>query len=594
MEHKIDIKKLKERYSQLYSEKAKNFGLWDDIAKYCRIEKKYNANKDKDSSGQQIDDELNDPSALLSINASANNLYGILIGNGDFFNLNINEELKEELGADFQEVQDYIKKVGKRVLKEINKPESNFKNCIQEHLKDQQTFGTSGLGTFINDNYIKGKSNTIFEFVPYGIDNITIDESRSGIIDTIFVDYSWRINKIVGTFCYTKGIFDEEKFNRLPEKLKNSYKNKPNDKYNLQFCIIENTFFKKGVEGKIGCKYIGVWYLPDVENYQLDIEYFKDLPINIVRVDKIRGELYGRADGTKLISFIKMLNYCMSDTIMAIDKMVMPAKAVIDGSLTGDKVIDTTPGSATVVKMPTGINQVPIFNLEDVKDISPLINVLLPYLKEAITTGFKVDVLLDSNNQTAKTATEMIQRYNIRSKLLYSIVYQQVNELLIPLINYCIKIMFELGELGETQRDPIKDLNEENYLVIPDIIQRYIREDKEWYIIEFNTEISKMAKSGELENISQLLQFIGSIAQFQPNVLQTVDWYKIISRTEFLLNNGESYLISKNDYEDIIASMQQAQAQQMELQNANINSQTQKNLSGANKENIEALNGYNR
>lgn len=280
-----------------------------------------------------------------------------------------------------------------------------------------------------------------------------------------------------------------------------------------------------------------------------------------------------------------MLNYCMSDTIMAIDKMVMPAKAVIDGSLTGDKVIDTTPGSATVVKMPSGINQVPIFNLEDVKDISGLVNILLPYLKEAISTGFKTDILLDNNNQTAKTATEMIQRYNIRSKLLYSIVYQQVNELLIPLINYCIKIMFELGELGEIQRDSIKDLNKENYLVIPDIIQKYIREDKEWYIIEFNTEISKMAKSGELENISQLLQFIGSIAQFQPNVLQTVDWYKIISRTEFLLNNGESYLISKNDYEDIIASMQQAQAQQIDLQNANINSQTQKNLSGANRDN---------
>ena len=90
MEQKVNIKKLKERYEQLYSEKAKNFGLWDDIAKYCRIEKKYNSDKNKDNSGQQIDNELNDPSALLSINSSANNLYGILIGIGEFFNLNIN------------------------------------------------------------------------------------------------------------------------------------------------------------------------------------------------------------------------------------------------------------------------------------------------------------------------------------------------------------------------------------------------------------------------------------------------------------------------------------------------------------------------
>ena len=594
MEHKVNIKQVKERYSQLYSEKSKNFTLWNDIARYCRIEKRFSDNKQVDNAGQQLDDGLNDPSSLLAINSSANNLYGILIGNGDFFNLNISDELKEELGADYQDIKDYINKVGKKALKEINKPASNFKQCIQEHLKDQQTFGTSGIGTFVSNNYIKGKSNNIFEFIPYGIDNITIDEGRNGIIDTVFVDYNWRINKIVSTFCFTDGCFDKNKFEALPKKLKSSYDNKPNDKYNVQYAIIENDFFKKGVEGKVGCKFIGVWYLPDDENYQLDIEYYKENPINIVRIDKIRGELYGRADGTKLISFIKMLNYCMEDCIESIDKMVKPAKGVIDGSLTGDKVIDTSPNSATVLRLPTGFNGNPIFNIEDIKDISGLVNILLPYLRETISTGFKVDILLDNNNQQAKTATEMIQRYNIRSKLLYSVIYQQVNELLIPLINYCIKIMYELGELGETTKDLLKEINGEDQLVVPDIIQRYIAEERDWYKIEFNTEIAKMAKSSELENISQLLQFVGSIAQFNPNVLQTINWYDIISRVEYLLNNGESYLISKNDYDEIINSMAEAQNKAMQLQNDNVASQTTKNMSGANKDNQEVINGYNR
>lgn len=582
-----DIKQLKERYSNLYSIKSVNFSIWDEIARYCRIEKRFVEDRRHETAGYQLDTGLADPTSLLAINSSANNLYGILIGDGDFFNLALSEELKESLGADKDMVSDYLKKVAKKVLREINKPESNFKQAVLEHLKDQQTFGTSGVGTFISNDYLAGRCNSIFEFIPFGVDNITIDEGRNGKIDTIFVDYNWRINKIVKSFCYEDGKFNEEKFNRFPDKLKSSFRDKPNDRYDLQLAIVQNDFFQKGVEGKIGCKYVGVWYLKDEKDFILDTEYYQDNPINIVRVDKIRGELYGRADGTKILSFIKMLNYCMADAVEVIDKMVHPALAVVDGSLTGDKVIDTSPNSATIVKLPANGNQLPIFNLQDIGDPSGLLNILLPYLRETISTAFKVDILLDNNNQQAKTATEMIQRYNIRSKLLYSMVYQQVNGLLLPLIDYCIKIMMQLNLLGKKQEDP--NIQEED-LIIPDVILDFIEKGKDWYKVEFKTEIAKMSKSQELEDISQLLQLISGMAQFNPEILQSVNWYELLSRCEYLLNNGESYLISKNEYEEIIKNIQEAQGQAQIMQGQLANSEMNKNNAVANKDMQEAFN----
>ncbi|MBO4516723.1 hypothetical protein J5751_04835 [bacterium] len=580
-----DIKQLKERYKNLYSIKSVNFSIWDEIARYCRIEKRFVEDRRHETAGYQLDSGLADPSTLLAINSSANNLYGILIGDGDFFNLTISEELKEVAGIDEDAIDEYLKRVAKKVLREINKPEANFKQAILEHLKDQQTFGTSGIGTFVSNDYLANRSNSIFEFLPFGVDNITIDEGRNGRIDTIFVDYNWRINKIIKSFCCEDGVLNKEKFDKLPDKVKSSYKDKPNDRYDIQLAIVQNDFFQQGVEGKIGCRYIGIWYLKDESDYILDIEYYQDNPINVVRVDKVRGELYGRADGTKILSFIKMLNYCMADAVEVVDKMVHPALAIVDGSLTGDKIIDTSPNSATIVKLPANSNQLPIFNLQDLGDPSGLLQILLPYLRETISTAFKVDILLDNNDQQAKTATEMIQRYNIRSKLLYSMVYQQVNGLLIPLINYCIKVMFNLGLLGVEEGTGAED-----ELVIPDIVLDFIRKGKDWFKIEFKTEISKMAKSQELEDIAQLLQLIGGMAQFNPEILNSIDWYDMISRCEYLLSNGESYLISKNEYKKIISSMQEAQAQANNLQGQLANSEMNKNNAIANKDMQEAIN----
>lgn len=575
---KIDIKQLKTRYSDLYAEKSKWLNLWDDIARFIRIEKRDIANKEKDQSGQDIDQYVNDPTSLLSISSSASNLYGIIIGDGNFCTIEANDELEVQGEVD-PDSQDYITYVNKRLLQQINHENANFKKSFLEHLKDQQTFGTSGIGEFISNDYIKGKSDNIFDFLSFGVDNITIDEGRNGLIDTIYVNYNWRINKIVNTFCVENGVLSDNKISQLPDKMKESYKNNPSDKYQLYLAIVDNEFFKKDSIGKFGAKFMGVWYVESPE-YVLDVEFYNKLPVHIVRADKLRGEIYGRADGTKCLSSIKLLNYVMGDIIETLDKFVKPAMGVLDGSLSGDKAIDTSPGQWTAMKLPTG-SDYPVFPLVDVKDPTALISVLIPYLKETITTAFKTDILLDMNNQVAKTATEMIQRYNIRSKLLFSIIFQQVNELLLPMLDNLINTMYDLGEIGYTERQIALDNEGIEYKIIPEQIVKLRQKGKKWYKIKFNSEISKMERAGELDNINQFLNLVTGLSQFNPNVLQAIDWFKILQRVEELLNYGESYLINPTEYKKLIDDLRNMQNQSMNNQQALDNSQVNSNNANA-------------
>ena len=579
LKNKIDLKKIKQRYTELYSEKSKWVGLWNDIGRFIRIEKQNLGADDPATNGNNIDQDINDPSSVLSISASASNLYGIFIGDGNFISLEPSEETEQDDEIS-DEVKDYLEFVSKRILKELNSENANFKKCFLEHLKDQQTFGTSGIGEFISNDYIKGKSENVFDFMSFGVDNITIDEGRNGLIDTIYVNYNWRINKIINTFCLEDGKFSDEKFNALPDKLKKSYENNPNDRYNIYLAIVDNEFFKRGTIGKLSAKYMGIWYIDNID-YILDLEFYKNMPIHIVRADKLRGEIYGRADGTKCLSSVKLLNYLMGEAIEVIEKFTKPANAIVDGSLTGDKVIDTTPGSWTAIKLPNGVSN-PIFPLEDVKDPTALIQVLIPYLRENISTAFKTDILLDMNSQTAKSATEVLKRYDIRSKMLYSILFQQINELIYPMIENMVDILYNLGEIGhETMPIGMEQNDRSRNILIPEVIQKLQRNNKKWYKIKFNSEVYKMQRSGELENISQFMIQITSLSQFYPDAIQMVDWYKILAKIENLLNAGESYLISKSEYETIKQGIQDAQAQAAMSQNALMNSQVNSNNANA-------------
>lgn len=145
--------------------------------------------------------------------------------------------------------------------------------------------------------------------------------------------------------------------------------------------------FTPGALGKKGCKYIGYWF-DKSENKFFHVEDYQDMPIPVARAIKIRGEVYGRASGTMLISSIRCINQAVSDCMVAMAKMVRPPIGVFSAALFGDDVIDTSENGLTVFNAAQLNGTNPIIPMQDIGDPSKLVSCLVPYLNEKIATAF--------------------------------------------------------------------------------------------------------------------------------------------------------------------------------------------------------------
>lgn len=164
-------------------------------------------------------------------------------------------------------------------------------------------------------------------------------------------------------------------------------------------------------------------------------------------------------------------------------------------------MIDRSANSVTMFNAQATANgNQPIFPISQAGDISAVVNFLIPELKKNITNIFKIDQLLDFNNQTQMTATESSYRMSIRGKSINGLLSQQKAECIEPTCHRAISIIQECGLFGKSLEDMPETTPEEiaykqqvqkegDY--IPEIIAQAMKDNKMWYKLKFN---------GELEN----------------------------------------------------------------------------------------------
>lgn len=558
-----DLESLIKRFGDLKSHRSQYTGLWNDIGKYVNIYTQDFSNVNQTSNGRQLDIELNDSTAMVAAAQSAESIFGISWGSGEkVFTLAPSDELMEEIGDDMN-VKEWYRYATNRTLTEMNHHQANFTGAKREEVYEKVTIGTGAVGAFINADYVSGKEDNALEFKSYTVKAISIDEGRNGMVDTVYVQYRWRINRIVKTFCERDGNIDEKLFAKLPEKWRESYGNgNLNDEFDLVCCVMPQDNYKKGTFGKYGHKYVAVWFAEN-PSQDFSIEYHKKMPIIAGRAIKLAGEIYGRGYATSAIGTIKSLNYVMGDTLEAVEKMVKPPLGVFKGGLMGDDVIDTSSNSVTVVNGDKSGGQSPIFSLSDVKDVSGVVNFLFPYMKDQISDAFKTDALMDFNSSKEMTATESIQRMRIRANVLRGILTQEKNESLIPLIDRSISLLLDLELLG------LKPTSDPDTLqaraktspqsLVPDVVARYMAEGKAWYKIEFTNELSKLTKTEQMDGINQMLMVQQFIAGTDPSIAAATNGYKILDTVNTIMNNDPELLLGDKKYQDMMKAAQKKQ-----------------------------------
>ena len=398
-----------------------------------------------------------------------------------------------------------------------------------------------------------------------------------------------------------KGEFDSSLFEVLPDEIKRSYDNsKFNDKFKIIFAMLPNNHFVMGKRGKKGAKFKGYWFLDSSNKKIFKVDYFNTMPIAICRQIRVNNQVYGESAGTLALSSIKMLNHIAGNTVDNIEKTTDAPLGIVSGALVVGNVINRSAGSITEFNaQATSNGQSPIFPLSQAGDISAVVNFLIPELKKSITNIFKIDQLLDFNNQTQMTATESSYRMSIRGKSINGLLNQLKTELIEPVVHRSIQIIqdcglygYKLSDLPETTEEEVmfKKKVYEDGDYIPEIVEDAMKENKMWYKIKFNGELEKLCNAEIYEAIGRFLQYLQAILQIKPELVNAINDYEFLDLVKSVSNLVNDKLIkSKFKYEEILKAIEDAKAQQAKQQALIMQAQMMKDGATANKQNADAL-----
>lgn len=577
---------IKKRYEELKAERDKYVPRWEEVSKYVgiRVKPQDNYAKDNAHKGEDLDKYTEDPTASLSVQQSADYIKGIMWGNGnDVITLEPSDDLLQMVSA--EAVNPWFEYATSQLLRQMNHPNAGLNTALGSYCYDQQAFGTSGVGAFVNSGYKSGIDSNLLLFRPYGIDTLCIDEGKNGLPEVVFNTTQWRVNRLISEFCERDGVFDDEAFAKMPQEVQEAWRNNnKNILFTITHAVLPREDYTPGALGKRGCKYVGYWF-EETSKEPFFEEDYNEMPIPVARAIKIRGEVYGRASGTMLISTIRCINQAVSDCMVTMAKMVKPPIGVLSSALFGDDVIDTSENGLTVFNAAQLNGQNPIIPMQDVGDPSSIVNWLVPYLNEKVATAFKIDILLDFAQNSNMTATESLQRYSIRGKSIAGMILQQKMELFEPLIRRCVSICMDYGVLGvdPTDGETIARLEAlgRNDMIIPDAVVECIRENKPWFKIKFNNEVDKIGKTDRVDDLLKMLNFVTALMSVYPDIAMAIDWYGLLKDASEAMNL-EHNVVSLNKFKKEIADRAQQQAQLMQAQTGQLQAQ-------ANRDNATAL-----
>lgn len=585
----MEFQQLKQMYDDCISRRESHKPLWKEISKYCGIgvDPDYSWNGQRSGkSGQARDEDVDDPTSAIAVNQSGDYLVGIMWG-ADAFDI-VPSRYVQEYNVDSEHDREgYYRFCTEQALYHMNHAEAGLNTALRAYAYDQAAFGTSGVGAFHNQSFVSKIDDNALIFRQYGVDNLAIDEGKSGQIDTMFVTYHWCIGRIVREFCNIDGTISAKSVATLPKPMRDAWsKQNTSEVFKVMLGVMPREDYDPRVKGKRGARYKGCWFTDEGKFHEED--YFTK-PIAVARAVKVRGEVWGRAYGTMLLSSIRGVNFIVGRIMEILDKMSEPSLGIFNNALFGDSVLDTSAGGMTVFNsnLAQGSGN-PIFPLYDVGDPSGIIQFLIPYLNEKIASGFKVDLLLDFNASADMTATESLQRYTIRGKSIAGMLTQHKQEMLETVTRRSISLLgredvAQLGvPSGTTDAERLRSAGVPQRIIPPEVAQ-VIAGGRSWYDIRWNTEMERLINTEALQRLLQLIQSIGSIASMYPNIIEAVDWHKLLSDINNNLDANNQIVISADKFREALEVAAAQQQEMMQMQGAGAQAQIAKTMSEAQK-----------
>lgn len=547
----------------LKSIRAQWFGSWGKIRQFVKVgvraDEAFNY-----TGGERQDLDIVDNTVNLATSQAADSFHGMIWSTGEnAITLKPLHNIKRT-----KEITDFFTALTYETLFQMNHEDTNLSTFLKISSHVNQIYGNGGNGVFKNPDYGNPDTN-LLECKSYGIESCYVGEGKNGKVNTLGMQYRWTLQEVISTFG-RKG---------LPEAWeKKIQENKLAEKVKLENLIlpakIYGTFVPDAKEGIGTAKYVGIWFDMEKEDV-FHIDYYKKhFPIPFLRINKQAGDMYGRSATFDMLSTILQLNYAKEQMMNAIDKSLSPAMAVYQGVLNNGNILDVSAKAINVLNSITGIENPIPQRITDVQDISGIVNILIPELKGEIMRAYKLDALLDLTSQTEKTATEINRAYMIRANSIVGQSTQMKNELYTPTTDLFVWHIMDEGLV-------------EN---VPQEIQKLIKENKPWYTVQYNNEITRIENAEKLNAVMSLDQYIIGQAQLRPEAVLAKDIKKSINYVNKILNPQENLIVGDTDYDNEVDKIKKNEAIAQGTELGNLQSDTDKNIAQGDVNNAKSRN----
>ena len=354
---------------------------------------------------------------------------------------------------------------------------SNFQEQIHELYSDLVTFGTAVI-------FIENDDDDGFRFSTRHIAEVYVSENEQGRVDTVFRKYKTTARAAVRQF-------GEQQVTQRISKLNSD---DPYAEIELLHIVMpreDRDRRKKNAKNK---PFASVYIDPD-EKMVIGESGYDEFPYCVPRFLKASFEIgYGRSPAMTALPDTKMVNKMSEVVIRAAQLQIHPPLMVPDDGFM--LPVRTTPGGLNFYRSGTRDRIEPL----NIGANNPLGEMQLDQRRQAIRSAFYVDQLILGTGPQM-TATEVVSRTEEKMRLLGPVMGRLQAELLQPLIGRCFAILSR----------------QKKFAPAPPMLQDGNID------IEYVSPLAKAQRSGDIQGILQMIEFLMPLMQLDQGVADYLD-----------------------------------------------------------------------
>ena len=190
-------------------------------------------------------------------------------------------------------------------------------------------------------------------------------------------------------------------------------------------------------------------------------------------------------------------------------------------------------------------------------------------LTDTISQHFKIDRLIDLNNDTQMTRGEAFLRNNIRQSTLRSPVSRLLLEKFDPIINVSFQICLRRNKFGYFPGVPVALAMENNGKEVKYLPQAFLdalEAEEDLFDVDYLTPAARDMMSEEGQGMVEMLQLIGQGAGFDQNLPKRIDWDWTLTRLSDIKGADKRMWRDDGEVQQEIQKEQEAMQQQQQMQ----------------------------